>query len=313
MLRASGGRNRRARNGERQSLNPSDVRVADTVGLVEVRVLRPDEAPAGRMQTLMESTFMSSRRPGSRDVLLRACSLRVRFGGAKTPVFDGLDASVSAGESVALAGPNGCGKSTLLAALVGLVPFEAGEVWLGGERLDPRSGRARRHVGWVSDEYPILLKLTVQEYLALVATLHGVPRELAAQRLERLRSDLRLAELEPVCLDVCSHGMAKRAMLAAALLPDPPLLLLDEPETGLDRSALAFLTRVLHERRARGCGALVATHDSRWAAETCDRVLVFEGRRLEELRSPEARVRYETNDTSSAGGLANGASIERGG
>jgi ABC-type multidrug transport system ATPase subunit len=214
--------------------------------------------------------------------LLVARALRVRFPGARAPLLDGLDLEVVRGENVALVGPNGCGKTTLLAALVGLVPFESGEVVIAGEGLDPRDGRARRHVGWVGDEYPVQLKLTVREYLALVASLHALSREVLDARLKHLRTELRLSELEPVWLEVCSHGMTKRAMLAAALLPDPPLLLLDEPESGLDGSALSRLTRILDERRARGGAAIVATHRTEWAARICDRVVTFEGGRLVE-------------------------------
>jgi ABC-2 type transport system ATP-binding protein len=224
-------------------------------------------------------------------ILLQAHSLRVRFPGVKSPLFEDLEIALCRGENVALVGPNGCGKTTLLAALVGLVPFESGEVWIAGERLDPREARARRHAGWVGDEYPVQLKLTVREYLALVASLHGLTREVAAARVEDLRADLRLDELEPLWLSVCSHGMTKRAMLAAALLPDPPLLVLDEPESGLDRWTLTRLTRILGERRTRGCAALVATHSVEWAAEICDRVLSLEAGRLTEACFGEAPVR----------------------
>lgn len=220
--------------------------------------------------------------------VLRVRGLVVRFPGVARALIDGLDIDVGPGEVVGLIGANGSGKTTLLQACAGLIPYEDGSVEVCGERVDVRAGSARRNLGWAPDEHPIALKLSVREYLLTVAALHGLDAAACDAALAPVRSALRLAELENVWLEACSHGMTKRVALAGALIGRPRLLLLDEPESGLDSSATAHLSRLILQQRESGGAVLMATHRLEWADRICTRRLFVRAGRAEALEVPSA-------------------------
>ena len=214
---------------------------------------------------------------------LNVSGLVKTFPGRSSPLLDQLEITVSRGEMVALLGPNGCGKTTLLRCLAGILPFGSGSVQVAGVRLDVRDGRAKGQLGYVPDDHPIRLKLSVREYLTLCAALQGLEEPRANARIDELIEYLRLGEFQSLFLEACSHGITKRVTFAAALLHRPLLLLLDEPESGLDSFAFGGLTRELEAHRDAGGAVLVATHNADWAQRRCDRVVRLEEGRLQPL------------------------------
>ena len=221
------------------------------------------------------------------DDLLTVRGLRKRFPGAPAPVFEDLDLAVRRARMVGLLGANGCGKTTLLQCLVGILPLDAGEVRVVGVPMNLRDGRAKRALGYVPDDHPIRLKLSVGEYLALCAALHAIaPRE-ARSRIADLVEQLNLGEFRSVHLESCSHGITKRVAFAAAILHRPAVLVLDEPESGLDAFAFASLTRELRAHRDAGGSVLVTTHRADWAERHCDSVMRMEDGRLQTMSSEQ--------------------------
>lgn len=198
--------------------------------------------------------------------VLRVEGLRKTYSSEATPLLTDLSFAIAPGINAALVGPNGSGKTTLLRILAGLVPYQAGAIHVGGERMEPRKGRARRFLGYVSDEETIPLRLSVGEYLDLMEGLSGR----ASGRVDASPGmDFDVDAYERMFLEQLSHGMTRRVQIVAAMTGEPPLLLLDEPDAGLDRGALELLATRLRERARRGGACLVATHRREWANTFC--------------------------------------------
>ncbi|HXF82784.1 MAG TPA: heme ABC exporter ATP-binding protein CcmA [bacterium] len=174
------------------------------------------------------------------------------FGGR--PVLRDVSLTVDPGRVVALLGPNGAGKSTLLRVAAGVTRADRGEIRLGGGPVsDP--GR-RRRIGLVGHTSFLYAFLTVAENLRLYARLYGVD----ARRVEESLTAWGLADHRDRPVRELSRGFTQRVSLARALLPQPALLLLDEPFTGLDAEASAHLRARLAALRADGRAILLATH-----------------------------------------------------
>ncbi len=172
--------------------------------------------------------------------------LRGRFFGPPRVVLDGVDLEVRPGEVVAVLGANGAGKSTLLRVAAGLVTPRAGTV----ERA------ARPGLG-LAEERSFYWRLSLRENLRFFAALEGAP----AARADRLLEEVGLGADPDLPVRACSTGMRTRLALARALLGDPPLLVLDEVERGLDAAGRADLRARLAAWGAAGRAALVATHE----------------------------------------------------
>ena len=181
-----------------------------------------------------------------------------------------LDLRVESGEAIALLGPNGAGKSTLLRLLAGLARPSGGELSVagGGERR-----ARRREVGLVAHASLLYPALTARENLLLAGRLYGVADPEA-------RADVLLAELElePVAsrrAAALSRGLAQRVSIARALVHDPPILLLDEPFSGLDPRAAEALEQRLRQLHDAGRTIVFSTHDLDRAAALADRALLL--------------------------------------
>ena len=170
----------------------------------------------------------------------------------------GLGLEARWGETLAVAGPNGAGKTTLVRVLAGLTRPDEGSVEIAGMSLD-RMGRLARGVMGVVTHEPMLYDgLTVRENLKFAGRMFGLDRlddrvESAAERLG-VRSRLRDR------VGTLSHGLRKRVSIARALLHGPSILIMDEPETGLDRHALGLLESVVGEVTGSGGAVVMTTH-----------------------------------------------------
>jgi cobalt/nickel transport system ATP-binding protein len=199
----------------------------------------------------------------------------VHYPGATTPALDRCSFAIAPGERVALLGANGSGKTTILLAAVALLPYR-GMIRVNDRELDPRRPEiARREIGFLfSNPEDQLLFPRVIDDVAYTLTSRGAPQELAYDRafavLDRLDA-AKLAERSPARL---SRGQRLRAALAGALVAEPPLLLLDEPSSGLDPAGRRLLVEHL---RTLPSALLIASHDIEFVRGCCDRYLLIDG------------------------------------
>jgi ABC-2 type transport system ATP-binding protein len=204
---------------------------------------------------------------------------------------DRLEFTVRSGEILGFLGPNGAGKTTTLRIAAGLLTPTAGEVRIAGASLTREPMAARARFGFVPDKPALYERLTALEFLEFVAALYHVPSGAGEARARALLDRLELDAESDLTADAYSLGMRQKLSIAAALLHDPPLLMLDEPLGGLDPRATRALKDLLRERAARGCGVLVSTHLLDVAERLCDRVLILDhGRKRTEGTLAELRA-----------------------
>ena len=186
----------------------------------------------------------------------------------------GVSFDVAPGETYGLLGPNGSGKSTLIRILSTLLIADGGEVSVLGHRLPAEQTRVRRLIGRVSVDAAFYKKLSASENLLYTALLYGLKPSVAEPRamdvLERLGMEERTFTIP---LEEMSRGMQQKISIARALMINPPVLLLDEPTTGLDpRSRRDVQTFLEDLRRREGTTILLTTHDMAEAERLCARI-----------------------------------------
>ncbi|MBO0608815.1 ABC transporter ATP-binding protein [Myceligenerans salitolerans] len=206
----------------------------------------------------------------ARPAAVRVAGLRVVRGGR--PVIPGLDVEVPAGSVVGLLGPSGSGKTTLLRAVVGVQAQVSGTVEVLGEPAGSPS--LRRRVGYVTQDASVYTDLTVAQNLDYFAALAGIPSRGRKAAVAAAMSDVDLGGHEKQPVRTLSGGECSRVSLAAALVADPELLVLDEPTVGLDPVLRRDLWETFRRLAASGKSLLVSSHVMDEATQ-CDRLLLL--------------------------------------
>jgi ABC-2 type transport system ATP-binding protein len=173
---------------------------------------------------------------------------------------DAIDLAVPAGSLYGFLGPNGAGKSTTIKCLTGLLRPTSGSMRILGldPRLDPVA--VKRRTGVVPEDFALFDRLTAAETLDFVAQVHGIDEATAKQRADDLLGVMNLREAGDTLVVDFSHGMRKKLSLAAALLPAPKLLFLDEPFEGIDAVASRQIKDLLHGFVSRGGTIFLTSH-----------------------------------------------------
>jgi len=211
----------------------------------------------------------------------------------------GLNLVVPAGELFAFLGPNGAGKTTTIKMLTGLLRPTSGHVRLGGYDLVTDSRRACALLGFVPDVPFLYDKLTGREFLHFIAGMHGLGIEAAVERVERELGQFALGEFIDELTETYSHGMKQRLVFAAAMLHDPPVLVIDEPMVGLDPRSSRLVKDLLRQKARRGTAVFMSTHLLDVAEEIADRIgIVDRGKLLCVGTLEELRRNLENQHTS---------------
>ena len=218
--------------------------------------------------------------------------LNKRFGDVQA--LDGMSLTVHDGEMYGFVGSNGAGKSTTMRIALGVLAADSGEVLLDGRPLDDDT---RRRIGYMPEERGLYGKEKILDQLVFLAKLHGVDGAAAKQRGTELLEALGLGERLNDKLDDLSLGNQQRVQLAASLIHDPDVLILDEPFSGLDPVAVDVMSTMLTDRARQGVPVIFSSHQLDLVQRLCDRVgIVTRGRMVAEGTVAELRdqgpIRY---------------------
>jgi ABC-2 type transport system ATP-binding protein len=192
-----------------------------------------------------------------------------------TEVLHRISFCITSGEVVGLLGPNGAGKSTTLKILTGILTPGAGLVRVNGFQLPEQTIEAKRIIGYVPESARLYESLTAQEYLELIGRLREIEEKALKQKIFTLLDIFDLAKQRTNRLATFSKGMRQKVLIAAALLHDPPILLLDEPLTGLDVSSSLVMKDLLSALSREGKAVLYSSHVLDVVERVCNRVLII--------------------------------------
>ena len=207
--------------------------------------------------------------------MLELSGLSKRFGSLQA--LDDLSLSLNRGEIVGFVGSNGAGKSTTMRIVMGVLAADSGAVtWMGA----PVDAAIRRTIGYMPEERGLYPRMKVAEQLVYLARLHGLSASAAKAAAERWTERLGLEGRRGDEVQSLSLGNQQRVQLAAALVSDPELLILDEPFSGLDPVAVDVMSQVLLERAAAGVPTLFSSHQLDVVERLCDRVVIIRSGRL---------------------------------
>ena len=207
--------------------------------------------------------------------MLELSGLSKRFGSLQA--LDDLSLSLDRGEIVGFVGSNGAGKSTTMRIVMGVLTADSGAVtWMGA----PVDAAIRRTIGYMPEERGLYPRMKVAEQLIYLARLHGLSASAAKAAANQWTERLGLEERRGDEVQSLSLGNQQRVQLAAALVSDPELLILDEPFSGLDPVAVDVMSQVIQERAAAGVPTLFSSHQLDVVERLCDRVVIIRSGQL---------------------------------
>ena len=240
-----------------------------------------------------DDVSLTAARPGNDDGL---CLQKVSKRFESVQALADLSFSVERGRMLGFLGPNGAGKTTAMRAVFGLVQVDSGEVLWRGR---PVRLEERLRFGYMPEERGLYPRMPVREQLEYFGRLHGLDADAARAAARRWLERLGLADRGEAKVEELSHGNQQRAQLAAALVHEPELLVLDEPFAGLDPIAVRTLAEVLRGEAARGAAVVFSSHQLELVEDICEEVVIIDHGRIvatgdvDELRRGSRRRRIE--------------------
>ena len=212
------------------------------------------------------------------------------------PAIRDVSFTLEPGTILGLLGPNGSGKSTTVSLLTGLREASAGQIWFDGRNIAECLVEYQARVGYVPEEAHLYTFLSAREHLELIGRLRRLPAHLLTRKISALLDLLGLASAADQPISGYSKGMKQKVLLIAALLHDPDLLILDEPESGLDLTAGLVLRHLIPILAARGKTILYSSHVLDHVERLCaDVVVLHHGRIVAEGPVSQLRAMTERN------------------
>lgn len=227
--------------------------------------------------------------------------VRKRYGDVQA--LDGLTLRARPGRLLGFLGPNGAGKTTAMRSVFGLVRLDGGTVTYDGAPVDQS---VRMRFGYMPEERGLYPRMAIGPQLAHFGELHGMPRRDAERAAQHWLDELGLGDRPGDRLEALSHGNQQRVQLAAALVADPELLILDEPFSGLDPLAVDRMLEVLRERADAGVAVVFSSHQLDLVEELCEDVAIVNGGRVA-LAGTIDEVRHATTSRRADIGLGTAA------
>ena len=221
-------------------------------------------------------------------------------------VLNDLSFTVRPGRLTGFVGGNGAGKTTTMRIILGVLAKDDGSVTINGAAL---TSADRRRFGYMPEERGLYPKMKVGEHITYLARLHGFDKSEAETRATALLEQLGLGERLDDTVEKLSLGNQQRAQIAAALVHEPDVLILDEPFSGLDPLAVDVVADVLHRRAAAGVSVLFSSHQLDVVERLCDDIVIIAGGEIraagssEHLRQQHSGHRYELRTAGDLGWL----------
>ena len=251
--------------------------------------------------------------------MLELRELAYRYPHADAPALAGVSLAVPRGSVLGLLGPNGAGKTTLISHLSGALAVQSGEIRIDGQPLKEVRARAPTRIAVAPQEHAFYPMLTVAENLAVFAAAGGLSAARKRQRIEACTQFAQLEQFAAVRAERLSGGLKRRLNLAIALLPEPELMLFDEPTVGVDPQSRAFILDAIKSLAQQGAAVIYASHYMEEIEAIADRVAILdrghvlrEGS-LEELLSRSAMLLTLAADGLDAAMLSRFGTVEQGG
>lgn len=191
------------------------------------------------------------------------------------PAVENVSFSARPGEVTGYLGPNGSGKSTTMKMVTGLIEKTAGEILFDGHHIAEDIIAYKRRMGYVPEEPYLYNHLSGAEYLTMVAQLRDLPARETSERIDGLLRLLALYDDRHASISGYSKGMRQKVLIAAALMHNPALILLDEPFSGLDVTSALVLRSLIQELAARGKVVLFSSHELDTVERICHRVVIL--------------------------------------
>ena len=245
------------------------------------------------------------------SVLLNVQQLSKSYGARKA--VDGVSFQVLHGQTVGLIGPNGAGKSTTVGMICGLLRADAGSIAMDGEPVGQGASAAKRKIGFVPQDLALYDDLSALENLKLFGALYGLKGALLKQRCEQALALVNLADRAADNPSTFSGGMKRRLNIAAALLHDPQLLILDEPTVGVDPQSRNAIFDTLEALQAQGRSLIYTSHYMEEVERLADHIVIIDHGKVLADETPaalyqrlpaRAALRAELADEPSAALLA---------
>jgi ABC-2 type transport system ATP-binding protein len=228
-----------------------------------------------------------------------------------TKIYDSFTAvnnvsiQIEQGEILGLIGHNGAGKTTTLKMMVGLLAPTSGSVEIMGQDMSRESSRIKKQIGYLPEESPLYENMTVQQYLIFFSELYQIPRRKAEERIDELLGSLKLADKGKYTGEL-SKGMKRKVAIARSLLHDPSILVMDEPNSGLDPLTSYFIIEYLKKLNAAGKTIILSAHNLYHIEYVCHRVAIMKNGQIyicdtidsirKKLGSREYEVTFKTDE-----------------
>ena len=193
---------------------------------------------------------------------------------------DDLNLHIRPGEIYGFIGHNGAGKTTTLKSVAGILQFDAGEIYIGGDSVREKPLECKRKIAYIPDNPDLYEYMTGIRYLNFIADIFGVDAALRRERIRRYADAFELTSDLAQPIAAYSHGMKQKLAIIAAWLHEPQLILMDEPFVGLDPKAAHLLKGMMREICDRGGAIFFSTHVLEVAEKLCDKVAIIKGGKL---------------------------------
>jgi lipopolysaccharide export system ATP-binding protein len=246
----------------------------------------PARAPAGVAAN--GTSAQGTGAPYAADGWLTAHEVKKSYG--RRNVVKGVSLAVGRGESVGLLGPNGAGKTTVFYMITGLVPSDAGNVYIDGKDVTklPMYRRSRLGIGYLPQEASIFRGLSVEQNIMAVLEIVEPKKKARKEQLDHLLEEFSITRLRKSPSIALSGGERRRCEIARALASRPSFMLLDEPFAGIDPIAVGDIQQLVRHLTQRGIGVLITDHNVRETLSLIDRAyIVFDGQVLTQGKPKE--------------------------